>query len=107
MDYTYFKDNLHYLIKRNGKLAREVAVDLKIAPGTMSRYLQGKRTPELEYVVRIAEYFGVSIDWLLGTNKEQFDMLPPNVREVLDLYSRASSDDRKVIDTVLSKYRKE
>ena len=107
MDYTYFQNNLRDLISQRGLLVRDVAVEINVAPGTMSRYLQGKRSPDLEYVIRIAEYFGVSIDWLLGTNAEQFDLLPPQIREVVDLYSRADPEDRKVIDAVLSKYRKE
>ena len=59
------------------------------------------------YIVRIAEYFNVSLDWLVGINGEKFDVLPADIQDVVYLYSLASEDDRRVIRVLLSKYKKE
>lgn len=72
---------------------------------TLSRYLAGKRTPDLPYVVKISEYFNISIDWLLGLNGEKFDVMPPEIQEVALLYSVATKDDRRVVQAVLGKYK--
>lgn len=74
---------------------------------TLSRYLQGVREPELKYVVRLARYFGVSVDWLLGLSNDRYEAVPSEVREFATLYALASPDDRTIVETVLKKYREE
>ena len=76
-------------------------------PDTLSRYLQGVREPELKYVVRLARYFGVSVDWLLGLSNDRYEAVPSEVREFATLYALASPDDRTIVETVLKKYREE
>jgi transcriptional regulator with XRE-family HTH domain len=33
---------------------------------TIWRYEQGKRKPQIDFMIAVAQYFGVSIDWLAG-----------------------------------------
>lgn len=40
-------------------------MDLNMSQNTISRYENGEREPGLEELVRIADYFNVSIDYLL------------------------------------------
>lgn len=107
MDYTAFKTNLKSLIDNRGVLIKDVAEAINSTPGSMSRYLSGKRDPDLKYVVALAEYFNVSVDWLLGINGEKFEILPPEIQRIVNLYSLASPDDRRVIEAVLSKYQED
>lgn len=44
----------------------KMAMDLNMSQNTISRYENGEREPGLEELVRIADYFDVSIDYLLG-----------------------------------------
>lgn len=104
MDYEIFRENLRSLVQNRGKLMKDVANDINISPTSLSRYLTGQRDPDLKYVVRIAEYFGVTVDWLLGVNQHKFDALPPEIQELAELYSLASPDDRKVVKLILEKY---
>lgn len=107
LDFTAFKKNLRDLIESRGIYVKDVAAEINVSTPTMSRYLQGVREPELKYVVRLARYFGVSVDWLLGIGGERYDALPTEAREMATLYSLASPDDRKIIEAVLNKYREE
>ncbi|MCC8183018.1 MAG: helix-turn-helix domain-containing protein [Clostridiales bacterium] len=104
IDFTAFQNNLRALIDARGRLIKDVAADVNVTPATMSRYLSGARDPDLKYVVRLAEYFSVSVDWLLGLNGEKFDVLPQEIQDFAELYSLASPDDRRVVQAVLSKY---
>lgn len=104
MDNTKFVSNLKSLVRSNGMTGRDLAAALETTPATVSRYLTGQRAPELEYVFRAAKYFNVSIDWLLGITDDKFDVLSPENRNIVNLYSRASQDDKVVIQTVLRKY---
>lgn len=106
-DYTAFRKNLRNLIESNGKSHRDTAAELNISFTTLSRYMNGHREPDLKYVVLLAQYFHVSIDWLLGFNEDRYEVLPPEIRELIALYNIASPDDRRVVDAVLNKYREE
>ena len=48
----------------------KVAMDLSISREALSYYENGKRSPDIEMLVKMSRYFGVSIDYLiLGDNK--------------------------------------
>ena len=87
--------------------SKDIAAEINVSTPTLSRYLQGVREPELKYVVRLARYFGVSVDWLLGLSNDRYEAVPTEVREFATLYALASPDDRTIVETVLKKYREE
>ena len=47
----------------------KVAMDLSISREALSYYENGKRSPDLDMLVLLSNYFGVSIDFLI-TGKE-------------------------------------
>lgn len=105
MDYSIFRERLRQLTAGTGKNQNDMAAALRMSAPTLNRYLVGKRSPDLPYVVKIAEYFNVSVDWLLGLNGEKYKVMPPEIQEIADLYSAANLDDRRVVQAVLSKYK--
>lgn len=107
IDYSVFRKNLRDLIDGRGLMVLQVAEATGISKITLSRYLNGHRAPDLEYVVRLAQFFNVSVDWMLGLGGERFELLPPEVQTFASRFSLASLDDRRVIEAVLSKYREE
>ena len=107
LEFTAFQKNLHTLLSSKGILGKDLAYLAGTTPATISRYLTGARKPDLEYVYRLAKYFGVSIDWLLGLDEERKDIYTPETRRIAQLYSKASKDDQLVIRTVLQKYDKD
>ena len=107
LDFTAFKKNLRDLIESRGLYAKDIAAEINVSTPTLSRCLQGVREPELKYVVRLARYFGVSVDWLLGLSNDRYEAVPTEVREFATLYALASPDDRTIVETVLKKYREE
>ena len=56
-------------IRKKKKLSQlKVAMDLSISREALSYYENGKRSPDVEMLVRLSRYFNVSIDYLiLGT----------------------------------------
>ena len=61
-----FAQNLSALMKENGLTQGELSKALNIPQQTISRYLTGKREVTLEYLCKIADYFGEDIDVLIG-----------------------------------------
>lgn len=102
--YEAISRNIRSLLDSKGMQGKELAAEIGVTPATISRYIQLKRVPELILVYRIAEYFGVTMDWLLGNSKISSDHLTDEQAKIADLYLRASDDDQAVIKTVLRKY---
>ena len=55
--------------KRKGYNQLKVAMDLNISRESISLYETGKRSPDIDMLVRFSKYFDVSIDYLI-TGKE-------------------------------------
>ena len=104
MDYSIFKDRINCLFNGRGLSIRGLAADLGISTPTLSRYLSGDRAPDLPYLLLIADYFHVSIDWLLGIEDGR-EAIKDDMHEIAHLYSIASLDDRHIVHAVLDKYR--
>lgn len=49
---------------------RQLAEAASIAPGSLSAYEKGDKTPPVDVAARIAKALGVSIDWLFGLEDE-------------------------------------
>lgn len=49
---------------------QEVANETKISQSQISKYETGALEPDLEKLGILADFYGVSVDWLLGTKGE-------------------------------------
>lgn len=59
-------DTLKNLVLKSGKTQKEIAEDLGLARQRFNFYVTGKRQPDNEMLTKIAAYFRVSVDYLLG-----------------------------------------
>lgn len=70
IQYTSFSDRLKELRKSNGKTQKELAEYLGISERGYQNYEMGKREPNLEILSKLADYFNVSTDYLLGRSDD-------------------------------------
>ena len=56
---------LKYLRKKRGISQLKRALDLHLNQNSISRYENGEREADYQTLISIADYFGVSIDYLL------------------------------------------
>ena len=56
---------LRQLRKARGITQLKMAIDLNMSQNTVSRYESGEREPGIPELLRIADYFNVSVDYLL------------------------------------------
>lgn len=59
-------DRLRNLRKNISITQKDLAKVLKISKGNISRYETGIREPDLDLLIRIADFFKVTTDYLLG-----------------------------------------
>lgn len=61
-----FEDRLKAL--RGSRSVNSVSKEIGINPQTLGRYEKGERVPDIINAKLIADYYGVSIDWLIGVD---------------------------------------
>ena len=59
------------LRKERGITQKQAAQDLGVSQALLSHYEKGIRECGLDFVVRVADYYGVSCDYLLGRSAER------------------------------------
>jgi len=71
---------------REGKLMsqKELAQKLRVASSTLSQWEAGKRQPDYETIIKLADYFNVSVDYLLGRTDS-----PDIIVEPTNMYAKA------------------
>ena len=69
IDEEKFRNRLCSLIERSGKSQSEISRELGFTRTRLSNILHSKSTSVATLDV-IADYFGVSVDWLLGRNDD-------------------------------------
>jgi transcriptional regulator with XRE-family HTH domain len=65
-----FSKRLKELRLKHGLNRQELAKELNISPITLAGYENGHRSPNIDYITQIADYFNVSTDWLLGRSDD-------------------------------------
>lgn len=58
-------NRLRQIRKEKGYTQQKVAMDLNISQNSISRYENGTREADYEQLVRFADYYNVSIDYIL------------------------------------------
>ena len=61
--------NLKKIRRAVGISQLKLALDLNMSQNTISRYETGEREPGIAELIKIADYFNVSIDYLVGRTK--------------------------------------
>ena len=64
-----FAENLKQLRKAKGLTQTQFASEFNISAGTIAMWETGKRMPDTDMLKKIAQFFNVSIDYLLDNEK--------------------------------------
>lgn len=75
--------NLSQLRKDRNLSQAELAKIFSVNQNTISRWEKGDRSPDPEQLKTIAQYFGVSVDYIIG-NEEPKKKIPKDLKKILD-----------------------
>lgn len=84
-----------------GLTQTELAKKLNIAPSTVGMWEKGYRSPDYEMLKRMADYFGVSTDYLLGRNSGSCSLTKLQ-KALLDGFNALNSEGQNLIMGVLN-----
>ena len=68
---TDLSNRIRQAVEKSGKTQRQIADAIGITDVSMSRYVNGERTPRATIMPKLAEACGVSVEWL-QTGKEPY-----------------------------------
>ncbi len=86
---------------------KELAGELGVTDAMISMYENDKKNPSLEVITKIAMFFNVSTDYLLGTETMSDNELPKNIRAVArDLLDLPEENRKLAIDMIKSLSKK-
>lgn len=94
-------ENLRKLREEFGLTQKELAEKMNVAKATVYFYEQNKVSPSTEMLIKLADYFNCSVDYLLGhqtKNTVYLDSLTENQKEAISLIKTLSDrETAKVI----------
>lgn len=91
-----FSERLKNLRKKAGFTQVDVASKLGISQPAYASWERGVKKPTQENLVKIAQIFNVSIDYLVGNSEEKLDELD-NIELLFRMNSKGLTDEEKAI----------
>lgn len=91
------------LLKERGLTRTDLATRIGVNEATISRFVRGVHTPTIALVEKIADEFGVSVDYLLGRTENPIIRGESEEKfyRLYAAYHNASKRDRRIICTIL------
>ncbi|MGE7613479.1 helix-turn-helix domain-containing protein [Paenibacillus sp. NPDC101420] len=87
------------LLMKNNVTPYRVAKETGITTATFTSWKQGKYTPKQDKLQKIADYFGVNIEYLMGTEKES---IPAEKKNYYSLTENDEKDIAKDLERLLA-----
>ncbi len=95
-----FSIRLENLIEEYCVTQKQLSLELHIAPTTLNGYINSCREPDFCTLARIARYFDVSTDYLLGLSQEKKPVpstLNPAEGALIHLYRSLNSERQELL----------
>lgn len=107
---SVFTDNLDCLLKKNGITKKKMQEDLHLSVNAIQSWKQRGNIPRQHYLIAIANYFGVTVDYLttphepdqFDKEKAMVDRILQQVREEIKTPTADISSERQKIIEMLS-----
>ena len=98
--YNLLKDNVFRLIEEKGLSVRKVERDLGFGYGTLQAW--DKHMPSVDKVEKVAKYFGVTVDYLLGYD----GFYDANLKRLVDASIGLTQEDLVALIVVAEQLKK-
>jgi len=84
---------------------QKIAMDLQISQASISKYEIGSAEPDISTILRLAEYFNVSTDYLLGKSETKIPMTRSDLTDAeidhLIIYKSLSKSQKEKTDAYI------
>lgn len=97
-----FSDKLYKLRISKGISQKELADNLGVAQSSINYWEKGQRDPSITVVKKIAEYFGVSLDYLMEID-DNHAVSGAEFSDLVRKYRILDADGKETVDFILDK----
>jgi transcriptional regulator with XRE-family HTH domain len=100
-------DRIKQLRQQRGWSQTQLAKKLNVHQKQISGYERGIHSPSIELLIRMAELFNVSLDYIAFDNRQDQNIVPIADRELMQavqLIDQLSAEDRATIKAVLNTF---
>lgn len=96
-------NRIRELRKKNKLTMKELGKQVGVVEGTISQYETGKRQPDIEMLSKLANYFGVTIDYLVGGAESDHAEAPLSSDEkiFLNYFRDMDPEERDMVTAVI------
>ena len=95
------------LRQKNGISQQQLANALGVSQQSINKYENHNIEPDITLLIAMAEYFGVSIDYLVGHTQSVEDMLlTEKERWLIRSYRSLQPSERCCVDTLIDNFKK-
>lgn len=94
------------LLEKNDISQKEFSTALNVSKSTVSMWKHQNRNPDIDMLIKIAQYFDVSTDYLLGlstnysknasANAEKEDVLDEKSKNLMAAFSQLTEDNKDI-----------
>ena len=105
------KNNIRFARIESGLSQKEVAITLRVSSPSVSDWESGKKNPTSDNLIKLADLFGVTVDYLLGRDTSasssvpSADVLSPADCSLLAAYHAAPPEIQNIVHTALAPYK--
>jgi len=94
-------ERIFKLLEKKGITQYRLSKDIGVSEGLISEWKGGKCKPTTERLIKLAKYFGVSIDYLLGVTDNQ------NFSEIQSIFEQLTPEEQaEVLQNLYKQYPK-
>lgn len=101
-----FAERLTQILDQRHITAYQVSKDIGISNGLLSDWKKGQKSPGIENAQKLANYFDVTVDYLLGRTDDPQPCTTVK-RYGEDILNDISNDERTALEAYLKVYREQ
>lgn len=89
--------NIEKIRRESKKSQRDIAKVLNMTQPSYANYESGKTEPRISSLIKLADYYNVSLDYLVGRDfANQYAYLTENEKNLLDIFREMTEDNQQV-----------
>ena len=98
-----FSDRLSQLRKELGMTKKDVAEKLNIDQSTYGKYELSKRQPDYDTLIKLASFFDVSVDYLLGRieDRNPGSNYPADAKAMLRDIAKLTDEQKEIVKRLI------
>lgn len=96
-------NNVKLLLSNNAMSVRQLAEIINISPSTFNDSLKSKKGISVDILIKIADYFNITVNDLCNKNMYDNTLSDPGVASIIDKYNKLDQYGKELIILILDK----